>query len=165
MTVARIPLSKIICILITLTLTSSLALAAPAGRGSKSRKASAHSAKKSSKSKAKARGSKATARARSGKASRVARRGERGRGRRVVYARGRGRYKGSRYRKHYVTSRPASSHGSGVHKFLAEAWTKEQGSADGNMAASQEQGAPSLTAVGPDSSRAGHGRKRSLACQ
>ncbi len=162
MTAARIPLSKIICILITLTLTSSLALAAPAGRGSKSRKASAHSAKKSSKGKAKARGSKATARARSGKASRVARRGERGRGRRVVYARGRGRYKGSRYRKHYVTSRPASSHGSGVHKFLAEAWTREQGSADGNMAVSREQSTPSLTAAGPDSSRTVTGESAAL---
>ncbi|HKS43425.1 MAG TPA: D-alanyl-D-alanine carboxypeptidase [Blastocatellia bacterium] len=154
MTVARIPISKFICILITLTLTSSLALAAPAGRSSKSRKASAHSAKKSSKSKAKARGSKATARARSGKASRVAKRSERGRGRRVVYARGRGRYKGGRYRKHYVVSRPASSHGSGVHKFLADAWTREQGTADTNAAASQELSTPSLTAVGPDSSHA-----------
>ncbi len=153
MTVARISISKLICILITLTLTSSLALAAPAGRSSKSRKASAHSAK-SSKSNAKARGSKATARARSGKASKVARRVERGRGRRVVYARGRGRYKGGRYRKHYVVSRPASSHGSGVHKFLADAWTTEQGSADGNAAASQELSTPSLTSAGPDSSHA-----------
>ena len=152
MTVARIPISKFICILITLTLASSLALAAPAGRSSKSRKASVRSAKKSSNSKAKARGSKATARARSGKASKVAKRSERGRGRRVVYARGRGRYKGGRYRKHYVVSRPASSHSAGVHKFLADAWTKEQGIADTNAAASQELSTPSLTAVGPDSS-------------
>lgn len=159
MTLARIPISKIFCILITLTLTSSLALAAPAGRGSKPRKASAHSAKKSGKGKATARGSKANARARSGKASKVARRVERGRGgRRVVYARGRGRYKGSRWRRQYVvTSRPASSHGAGVHNFLADAWTKEQGAAYGNATASQELSTPSLTAVGPDSSNTATG--------
>jgi D-alanyl-D-alanine carboxypeptidase/D-alanyl-D-alanine-endopeptidase (penicillin-binding protein 4) len=151
MMVSRIPLSRIISILIILTLTSSVALAAPAGRGSKSRKASAHSAKKSSNSKTKARGSKANARARSGKSSKLAKRVERGRGRRVVYARGRGRYKHSRWRKQYVISRPApaSSHGTGVHKFLAEAWTKEQVPAE---AVSQELHTPSLTATGPDSS-------------
>lgn len=149
MMVARIPISKIFSILITLTLTSSLALAAPVGRGSKSRKASAHSAKKSGKSKAKARGSKASARARSGKSGKLARRVERGRGRRVVYARGRGRYKHSRWRKQYVVSRPASGHSAGVHKFLAEAWTKEQVPAE---SASQELNTPSLTAIGPDTS-------------
>jgi D-alanyl-D-alanine carboxypeptidase/D-alanyl-D-alanine-endopeptidase (penicillin-binding protein 4) len=155
MTEARIPINKIFSILIALSLTVSLAFAAPAGRGSKSRKASGHSAKKAGKSKAASRAGKASARGRSARSGKVAR-SERGRGRRVVYARGRGRYRQGRWRKQYATSTAAvrvPGHSAGVHKFLSDAWTSEQMPVERSIAASPEMSSPSLTAVGPETSR------------
>jgi D-alanyl-D-alanine carboxypeptidase/D-alanyl-D-alanine-endopeptidase (penicillin-binding protein 4) len=151
MTVARISTNKLLPALIALILTASLALAAPAGRSPKTRKASAHSAKKGGKGKAASRAGKASARsARSGKA---ARKDERGKGRRAVYARGRGRYRQGRWRKQYATSTPSvhvSSHSAGVHKYLADAWTTEQPPIERNVVAAPGEGSPSLTAAGAE---------------
>ena len=157
MTVARIRFTKSFSAIIALVLTASIAMAAPAGRSSKSRKASARSAVKSGKSNARSRAGKATARARSGKAGKIARRAERGRGRHSLHARGRGRYRQSRWRKQYATIRPSgqiSGHNARVHSFLTDAWTSEQTSADRNSTAASESSSPSLTAVGPATSPA-----------
>jgi D-alanyl-D-alanine carboxypeptidase len=152
MTEARIPITRIISSLLTITLTFSLALAAPAGRGSKSKKASAHSSAKSGKGKTKGRATKATARGRGGKADKLAKRAERGKGRRLVAARGRGRYRQSRYRRQYVISRPSgqiTGHNVRVHNYLTDAWTSEQTVIDRSGGAAPESSAPTLTAVGP----------------
>lgn len=157
MKVARIRFTKFFSATIILVLTASLAFAAPAGRGAKSKKSGARSSAKSVKGKSKARAGKATARARSGKSSKVAKRAERGKGRRSLQARGRGRYRQSRWRKQYATTTPSgyiSGHNARVHSFLTDAWTNEQGMADRNSTTMSESGSPSMTAVGPINSPA-----------
>lgn len=134
--------SRILFVILALTLISSLALAEPVKRGSHR----AGGASKAKAGKASARSAKAS---RGGRSSRVAARA--GRGRHGKIARGRGRYRGSRWAKHNVAA-VGGGHGARVHDFLTQEWSKEQ-AAPLTPPVNGSSGTPSMTAVGAESNR------------
>ncbi|MEN3332106.1 MAG: hypothetical protein V7641_1471 [Blastocatellia bacterium] len=134
---------RILFAVLAITLMCSLALAAPVKRGSRSGHAS--SARKAGK--ASARHAKASQRG--GKSSRVSARAGRGRHGRGVIARGRGRYRGSRWTKRNVSALGGGGHSAGVHNFLTQEWSREQ-AAPLTPPTATLSATPSMTATGPE---------------
>lgn len=132
--------SHTLLVVLIITLIGALALAEPVKRGSRhgggARKAS------------KASGHKAKASRRGGRSERLSARG--GRGRQGKLARGRGRYRGSRWARHNVAA-VGGGHGSRVHEYLSQEWSKEQ-TAPLTPPASQTA-TPTMTAGGNLSNR------------
>jgi D-alanyl-D-alanine carboxypeptidase len=138
---SRLLPSRILLVVLAITLMGALALAVPVKRGShkaagarRAGKASGHSVRAG----------------RGGRSGRVSARGGRGRQGRV--ARGRGRYRGSRWAKHNVSAVSAAGHGARVHDFLTQEWSKEQ-VAPLTPPTTSLSATPSMTAAGAEASR------------
>jgi serine-type D-Ala-D-Ala carboxypeptidase/endopeptidase (penicillin-binding protein 4) len=138
---------RILFAILAISLMFSLALAAPVKRGSASRHAS--SARKAGK--ASARHAKASPRG--GRSSRVSARAGRGRHGRGVIARGRGRYRGSRWTKRNVSALGGGGHSAGVHNFLSQEWSREQAMPLAPPQTAMLSATPSMTAAGPEANR------------
>ena len=135
---------RILFAILAISLMFSLALAAPVKRGSASRHAS--SARKAGKASARH----ANASHRGGRSSRVSVRAGRGRHGRGVIARGRGRYRGSRWTKRNVSALGGGGHSAGVHNFLSQEWSREQAAPLAPPQTATLSATPSMTAAGPE---------------
>jgi D-alanyl-D-alanine carboxypeptidase/D-alanyl-D-alanine-endopeptidase (penicillin-binding protein 4) len=137
---------RILFALFAITLMVSLATAAPVKRGSASRHAKA--VKKTGKASARS----AKAGNRGGRSNRVFARAGRGRHGRGVIARGRGRYRGSRWTKRNVNAIGGGGHSAGVHNFLSQEWSREQATPLTPPTATFS-GTPAMTAAGLEANR------------
>ncbi|MFL6214285.1 MAG: D-alanyl-D-alanine carboxypeptidase [Blastocatellia bacterium] len=135
---------RVLFALLTITLTFSLVTPALAKRGGK---ASRHAG--ASKKAGKASSRNARAERRGGRSSRVSAKAGRGRHGREI-ARGRGRYRGSRWtrRNANAVTPGIGGHNARVHNFLTEEWTREQATPLMPPSASLSA-TPSMTATGP----------------
>lgn len=120
-------------------------MAAPVKRGGGSRHGG--SAKKAGKASARS----AKAGHRGGRVSRVSTRAGRGRQGRGVVARGRGRYRGSRWTRHNVSAIGGGGHSAGVHNFLTQEWSREQYAP--LLPPQTTSATPTMTAAGPEANR------------
>ncbi|HJQ25841.1 MAG TPA: D-alanyl-D-alanine carboxypeptidase [Blastocatellia bacterium] len=134
--------SRILLAIIALTLIGSLALAAPVKRGGHR---GGGARKVSRASKASGRHARVSSR-RGGRSDRLSARG--GRGRHGRLARGRGRYRGSRWARHNVAA--VGAHGARVHDFLTQEWSKET---TAPLKPPSATATPTMTAVGLDPNR------------
>jgi D-alanyl-D-alanine carboxypeptidase/D-alanyl-D-alanine-endopeptidase (penicillin-binding protein 4) len=139
---------RILFAILAITLMFSLAMAAPVKRGSRS--GHAGSARKAGK--ASARYAKASHRG-GGRSSRVSARAGRGRHGRGIIARGRGRYRGSRWTKRNVSAFSGGGHSAGVHNFLTQEWSREQSMPLTPPQTATLSATPSMAATGPEASR------------